>query len=367
MQRTRGRLLCSVLLLALTLAACTVAGSGVIAPYQVRPLAKLAAIPVRAVGARVLALSPNGAQLAVADQSHGVCLRSIPAAGGDVCARLRLTGVLPVSAAFAPDGRTVALGRDVTPQGAGRVWLVDPRSGMARPVSPSDGRGSAYIGMVWNAASGHLLLMSHSIDQDGARTRLVDVDPVSLIPRVVATATGPYEFQSGNMASNGGRAIFTVFQENQLPPNLVVIDLNTGVRREFGPLGANGTQLVPLAVSPDGRSAIAGSATLEQSGPPRLLELATGRLTAIPGLTGDFVAAAFSPNGAQLAVASTVAGKTVRIAVAGVAGGPARTLRELPSTVMLGSRLTWSALDVLAIDRPVPTMAGDVVGWTLSS
>ena len=227
--------------------------------------------------------------------------------------------------------------------------------------------------MIWNGASGHLLLVSDSIEAAGASSRIVDVDPASLIPRVVARATGPYEFQSGYLATGGSTVIFTVYRGDQVPPNLVVVDLRTGVRKEFGPLGPSGTQLIPLAVSPDGRQAIVGSATFGPAGPPHALDLPTGALTAIPGLTGDFVAAGYSPNGAQLALVTQFAG-AVRISVALRTGGQAGALSQLPSGLpqlptgtVTRTRLIWSGVNVLSISSASVLPVGAIVGWTLST
>ena len=383
---------------ALIAASCQVDGAAVIAPYRSLPLSSVTARAVTGTAA-VLALSPDGTLQAVADSRPGVCLRGATAPA-PVCVDLGLTGSPALSAAFSPDGRWLAVGRDVSAQGRGLVWLVDPRAGSARPVPAADGRpaiassgpsvsphsgsstsssatpsaapanpgGSVYTAMVWSA-TGDLLLISNSLDPDGARTRLVDVDPISLVPRVVAEATSPYEFQSGYLATGGATVLFTVYRGDQLVPNLVDIDLLTGARREVGPIGPAGTQLVPLAVSPDGRTAVVGSATLTHPGPPRLLDIASSRLTDIPGLTGDFGVAAFSPDGARVAVVSTEANGTVALALA-VPGGPsaasARTLVVGPGPLAQAQRLSWSRFDVLSLAgarSPGPAAAS---GWMLT-
>ncbi len=363
---------------------CTVAGSPAIAPYRSRPVAAIVVTPVVSGVADVLALAPDGALVAVADPGHGVCLRSVSTGAVRVCADLKFTagsttGKHATSAAFSPDGQTLAVGQDVTAQGRGSVWLVTVRSGRAKQVpfagsgsaepnaSPTgDPTGPAYIGMVWNPVDGHLLLISTSMEKDGPASRLVDVDPQSLTPRVVAQATGPYEFQSGYLAAGGSTAVFTVFRGDQIPPNLVVIDLDTGRRKEFAALGAAGTQIVPLAVSPDGKRAIVGSATYEHSGPPHLLDLSSGGLTEIPALDGDFVSASFSPNGSQLAVLSKASDGTATIAVTSVTGGGVTVRSGAPTVPADGSRLIWSRFDVLAIDAAAPAPAASVVGWRLA-
>ncbi|MET3807319.1 hypothetical protein ABIB25_004342 [Nakamurella sp. UYEF19] len=370
---------------ALLVAGCTtVGGTAVIAPYRSPPLGSLASALLRSGAPGVLALSPDGVLVATVDDGRGICLRPLAGGRAPVCVALPITGRHTISAAFSSDGLTLAVGRDVAASGAGAVWLLDTVTGRAQAVPAVKEAGSApvYLGMVWDhamagdddqAATGadHLLLISNSIQKDGPRTRIVDVDPTSLIPRVVAQATGPYEFQSGYLAAGGPKVIFTVFRGDQLAPNLVVVDLDSGDRKEFGPLGANGTRLIPLAVSPDGRTAVVGSATYQHAGAPRLLDLATGRLTEIPGPTGDFVLASFSPNGAQVAVVSTVGTASSRIAVAPVAGGPARTLVEIPTRPSAAGRLTWSGRDVVGMEAPIsPTSAasvvGSIVGWHLS-
>ncbi len=359
-----------------------------IAPYRSRPVQTLVAVAVAVQrgGGSVLALSPNGAVVAVSDAAHGVCLRSVPAGVPGACAELRLTGKLPVTAAFSPDGQTIAVGQDVVTRGGGPVWLVDTRTGrtsvvpmMTGPTTPtsraegSPAAGAApvpnkarYTAMIWNAVSGHLLLISTAVDDGAPSTRVVDVDPHSLIPRVVAQATSSYDFQSGYLAGGGPKVIFTVYRGDQILADLVVVDLGTGVRKEFDPLGLPGTQIVPLAVSPDGRVAVVGSATYGHSGPPRLLDLRSGRLTDIPGLVGDFALASFSPNGSQVAVVSNLDSARARIAVASVSGGAARTLSDVRAQFTAAARLTWSGLDVLSVTSPVAMAPGSVVGWALS-
>ncbi len=383
--RTAGRLIAGLVALS-AVTACTVGGSAVIAPYRSPAIDRLTASPVRTSVADALALSPDGAVVAVSDPVHGVCLKPVGTGAPGICADLTFAGKHQFSAAFSPDGQHVAVGRDVVEQGQGSVWLVDVGTGKASPVPPggssaaagTTGRpsttkvpaaataGSAYTSMIWNAASGHLLLISNSYDADGPATRLIDVDPASLIPRVIVLATGPYEFQSGYLGTGGSKVIFTVYRGDQIPPNVVVVDLGSGVRREFGPLGPKGTQLVPLAVSPDGRQAVVGSATSGDPGPPRLLDLASGALIDIPGLTGNFALAAYSPNGTQLALLSQSATATA-VAVAPRSGIRIRTLAGVPSRVVAGSRLTWSAFDTLSITSPAPVVIGSVVGWRLSA
>lgn len=370
----------------------------------------MAQVAARALpgAAGVLDLSPDGTVVAVVDARRGVCFRSLAAAPGPVCADLQLAGSAPISAAFSADGRWVALGQGVTARGSGLLWLVDPRTGVARPVPAVGGRPvarssgaraapsspltvgssaqrstnpttggpgtelaqnvSAYTGLAWSAA-GDLLLISSSLDADGPRTRLVDLDPVSLVPRVVAEATGPYEFQSGYLATGGSAVLFTVYRGDQLLPNLVDVDLDSGVRREVGPIGPAGTRLVPLAVSPNGRVAVVGSAALTHPGPPRLLDIASGALTDIPGLSGDFGVAAFSPDGARVAVVCTQAsgGLSLALAVVGTSPlAPARMVGSVPGPLPKDSRLTWSRFDVLSLTRPASTAAASILGWVLT-
>lgn len=372
-------------MLALVAAGCRVDGAAVIASYRSLPLPQVTA---RAVSgpAGLLALSPDGALAAYTATGRGVCFAPVAAVRPAVCAGIRPTGTA-VSAAFSPDGRWVAVGQDVTAQGRGVVWLVDPRTGSARPVPTVDGRpavgspgstpapssvtaeargAAAYTALVWGA-DGDLLLISSSLDPDGLRSRLVDIDPVSLVPRVVAEATGPYEFQSGYLATGGSTVLFTVYRGDQLLPNLVDIDLASGVRREVGPIGPAGTQLVPLAVSPDGRLAVVGSKTLTHPGPPRLLDVASGRLTDVPGLTGDFGTAAFSPDGARVAVVSTAADGTLTLELAVPdASAPARTLGAVAGPLPRGGRLSWSRFDVLSLAGTAPTGPAPPGGWRLS-
>ncbi len=367
-------------------AGCTVAGSGLIAPYRSPSLDRLGAVAVETTTGDVLALSPDGNVFAVADPVHGVCLRPVGTNPKVICADLTLDGKLPVTAAFSPDGQRVAVGRDVSVRGNGTAWLVDAKTGKAQPVpaisgpaAASSSRSSApgastsnappastYTAMAWNATSGHLLLIGNAVEASGPTTRVVDVDPESLIPRVVALATGPYEFQSGYLATGGSTVIFTVYRGDQGAPNLVAVDLASGVRKEFGPLGPNGTQIVPIAVSPDGRQAVVGSASDADPGAPHLLDLASGALTDISGLTGDFALAAYSPNGAQIALVSQSA-STATVAVVPRSAVRVRALSTGRAAVLAGSRLTWSGLDVLSISGSAPPATGSVAGWTLST
>lgn len=384
-----------IALLALVAAGCRVDGAAVIAPYRSPPPAQVTAHAVTG-RAGLLALSPDGALAAFADARRGVCFQPITAAGPAVCAGIAPTGTA-VSAVFSADGRWVAVGEDVSAQGRGLVWLVDPRTGSARPVPTVAGRpavassppppapassasptptptgvssdtqgAAAYTALVWGAA-GDLLLISSSLDPDGLRSRLVDIDPVSLVPRIVAEATGPYEFQSGYLATGGSTVLFTVYRGDQLLPNLVDIDLASGVRREVGPIGPAGTQLVPLAVSPDGRVAVVGSKTLIHPGPPRLLDVASGRLTDVPGLTGDFGTAAFSPDGARVAVVSTAPDGALTLALAlPDASSTARTLGTAAGPLPRGGRLNWSRFDVLSLSGTAATGSAPPGGWRLS-
>ncbi len=369
--------LCAVLLTG----ACTVGGAAVKAPYRSRPVDALASRPIPAA-AGALALSPDGTLAAVADAQHGVCFRPVRASGAaPLCAAVRIRAGAVVTAAFSPDGRLVALGADVAAQSRGSVWVVDVRTGRARSVPALPGRPAApssrsagpstaapatadsptYVGLLW-APGGDLLLISSSVQADGAHTRLVDVDPTSLVPRVVAEATGPYEFQSGYVVAGGPVVVLTVFRGDQLTPNVVVLDLDTGIRREFSPV--TGDRLVPLAVSPDGRTAVVGVSTLAHPGPPRLLDLASGVLTPIPGLSGDFAVAAFSPDGTRIAVVDSIDGPGLLVAVAAVPGGRARTVSRDPGRLAARSAMSWSVFDVLSVSAP--RADATAVGWSLA-
>ena len=228
--------------------------------------------------------------------------------------------------------------------------------------------------MTWNSSDGHLLLISGSSDSSGPRTRLVDVDPSSLVARVIAEATGTYEFQSGYFVSGGDIAMFTVYQVNQIPPNLVVVNTATGIRKEFGPLGPPGTQLVPLAVAPDGRHAVVGFSTYGHTGPPQLIDLSSGALTAIKGLTGDFALAAYSPDGTELVSvtsmdvttggASADAAPALRVQIAPL-GGTAATVGTVPGPLPDNATLSWSPVDSLGLTSPTALAPGAAAGWSL--
>lgn len=358
------------------LAGCTVSGSAAIAPYRARPAGSVTANVVPAPSG-MLALAPNGTTAAVVDSAHGVCFVAVPGGAGRVCAKTTVNGKQPVTVAYSPDGRTVALGQGVNARGRGTVALVDVATGAARsvvPVPPAAGAESFYVNMAWNRSDGHLLLLAGSNDATGARTRLVDVDPSSLVPRVIALATGSSEFQSGRFAVGGPSAIFTVYQANQIPPNVVVVNLDTGVRHEFGPLGPSGTQPVPLAVAPDGAHAVVGFSTYGHPGPPQLLDLSTGALAPIAGLTGDFALAAYSPDGAALVSVSsfglstigtsTSAASALRVQMMPVGGSPT-TVGTLQGSLPDDARLDWSTVDSLGITSPTAITAQSIAGWSL--
>ena len=284
--RAAARLAAGVLAL-LVIAGCTVDGSAVMAPYRSPPLDQLSAAAISTDVAGVLALAPSGGVVAVRDAVHGVCLKPVGVGSAGVgpvgrptrsvsaptCSSTpncrspqlsRRTDNWLRSARMCPPGGTAPCGwRTPEPAGRGRCRRSVGRRSCRAPGALCLRRApspvSTYIAMVWNSSSGHLLLIANSINPSGPTTRVVDVDPASLIPRVVALATGPYEFQSGCLATGGSKVIFTVYQGDQGAPNLVEVDLATGTRNEFGPLGPNGTQVVPLAVSPDGRQAVLGS------------------------------------------------------------------------------------------------------------
>ena len=183
----RRLLLAGSLLVLLVVAGCTTAGSAVIAPYRSQALGGLTATAVRIGGSGVLALAPNGSSVAISDPAHGVCIRPVHSATGQVCTDLTPVGHLQMTAAFSPDGQRVAVGRDVGARGRGAVWLLDVHTGKTSPVPAIDAvpaaatppvrpsgssdvapssSGSAYSGMVWNAATGHLLLISNSFEAE---------------------------------------------------------------------------------------------------------------------------------------------------------------------------------------------------------
>ncbi|SDO87447.1 hypothetical protein SAMN04515671_2194 [Nakamurella panacisegetis] len=363
------------LALMLLIGGCTVAGSAAIAPYVARPAGSVSAHVVPAP-AGFLALAPNGTTAAVADAAHGVCLVPVVGESDRVCAATTVTGRHPVTAMFAPDGRTVALGQGVDARGRGTVALVDVATGGVRPIPPvpPGGGTSFYVNMAWNRQDGHLLLISGSSDANGLSTRVVDVDPASLVPRVVAVATGPYEFQSGHFVVGGDSAVFTAYRVDQIPPDLIVIDTATGTRREFGPLGPGGTQAVPLAVAPDGRHAVVGFSTYGHPGPPQVLDLKTGALSPLDGVKGDYALAAYSPDGRQLACVtsfsvsgigtSTEAGAALRVQIV-PAGFAAVTVGTVRGVLPADAGLAWSGVDSLGITSPTAMSGNAVAGWSL--
>jgi hypothetical protein len=188
---------------------------------------------VRRTALRVLATAPGGSAVAIADRIDD------PAAGLTIAhadgsqVRTALPGV--AGASFAPDGRWLA-----AVDGHGRVWRVDPKSGLASRLA--DGPFAGAIAFERDAA---LLGIEVSSVEAPYASRLVRIDP-----------------ESGRLTSLAGIDAPLVLAAQQLSDGsiaAVIHPLGGGiaVRRvsAFGssPITGLGTDIADVAVSPDGQ------------------------------------------------------------------------------------------------------------------
>ncbi|GGM05607.1 hypothetical protein [Nakamurella endophytica] len=398
----RASRLASWLASGLILAGCTTGGTPAAAPLRLGPLSAVHAVvapgTALAAGTALLAVSPDGTGRAVVDAGGAVCVRRVH--GGSVgCVP---TGASPgrLSAAFSPDSRTLAVGLDLTGAAAGRVWTVDTGTGAVTPVpavagvaarrttaapsatprgsavagtstaprptsaappagTPADAyrSGAAWVAMAWNVADGHLVLLNLLVSDAGPSVRVVDLDPVTAVPRLLGTVTRANQGVGPVMAVRGDTLLVQVYVADRTRPDLATVDLASGAVRDLGQIGSPDTTAVPYDVAPDGRTALVGSAGLAPSGPPGLLDLSTGRLTAIPGLTGTFVAGGYAPDGT--AVAAVTAGGTapVQLWLAGTDGSRGRGVAGTVGQVRSGARLCWSPVQVVAVCGAPPGSA----------
>lgn len=396
---------------AAVVAACSspINGSGLMAPYAPAPIATQAATPVPLTTADLLAVSPDAGLIAAWDNGQ-VCVRPGTAASGGVCTGSALPVALGRAAPpnltvqFAPDSAELAIGVAIKGAGPGSVWLMRTANGQVRPVpavagvaprppvspratpartpesAPSTPRtsrpsvtgidpyrsGAAYQAMAWNVSTGHLMLVNLLISDAGPVSRVVDVDPQTVFPRILANISGSHQALSGYVATGGQVLVAGVFREGQIPPDLVVGELGTGSNRNLGPVLPLDTAARPLAVSPDGRRAVVGGDTIDPTGPPVQVDLRTGRRSALPGLTGNFALACYSPDGSQIVTLSSGTDGAARLAVSPADGsGTSRVLASTTGSVDAGGRLSWSPLNVVAVTGSQGGLRLGAVAWLL--
>ena len=364
----------------LLIGGCTVPGHGMAAAYEPVLLGPVQATAIGGVSAAAVALSPDATLVAVRDPARGVCVVSVATAAPAGPCLTTPANTRDLTVAFAPDGGRVAVLFNGIPSGPGTVGLIDLRSGTTRSVpavagvraEKSDARtdGSDYLAIAWNQATGHLALMNQLFDDAGPQTRLVDYDPDADLARIVAQVAGPGTGVSQYMAANGPTVLAARFEGAQIAPNLIVSDVDGGTVDNRGTVLPLDTATRPLAVDPTGHWALLGGATADDQAPPRLYSVEARRIDVIPGMTGSFVAAAFSPDGGNMAVITT-SGRESTLWLAAVPRGggdqPGSARAVARSPLLPGdATLTWSRLDVIATTSGVAaTAGGSVVGWQL--
>ena len=195
---------------------------------EVRPAAIASAGTGRAPS--LLAISPDGSQVALADKV-GELSGSLTIARGDgEQLRLQLPGLL--AAGFAVDGAWLAV-----VDGRGALWQVDARSG--RATSLADG---PFLGSPIAAADGSLMLLSVPSVEAPYRSRLVRLAPST---GSVTTLSDDDLAYAAFPLSDGSVAVVA-----HQPGRTVV--------RQIGPRGEPlladlGPGAVNVAVAPDGR------------------------------------------------------------------------------------------------------------------
>jgi RNA polymerase sigma factor (sigma-70 family) len=217
-------------------------------------------------GVMELVFSPDGKMLVVGMGDRTIQFWDV--ATGKVIRELALAGVLAQSLAFSPDGKTLAvangnLSSEVQRGEVPTVWLVDAVTGRGRRPP--------------------LELPETAAARDHA-SRLTGMNPMlafSADGKVLAAA-----------ASSGGNwGVETVLQVWDLETGHLLCRLERVSNR--------------FALSPDGKSLITTIGDPDWSEPPRLWEVATGKLRArVGGHLGGVHAADFSPDGRLLATGS---------------------------------------------------------------
>ena len=362
------------------LAGCSTSTTGVAgqAPYQPLPLASVTAIMATPVDGAV-AYSPDGGQVVTRTDTR-LCIGAVHTskASHRTCAD---PGAPTSQVLISPDGRTIAAVENMAVTFRGRLWLISADDGAVREVSALDDRaarttstagpaggtgaggtaGSAglpYTSITWTA-DGSLLAVANA--QDGG-THLVRVDPASGRPDDLGRLMPGDGLAAGILLTAGDVAVVPVVAPSG-PPQLVVVDLADGSTRTVtltGKMITTSTQALPLALAPDGRSAVLwlSDPVNFTFSPPVRADLDTGRLTVITG-SGELMpsAVAYSPDGSQLAIVGrTKHDHTDALAVLPIGGGTPRTVVTLDSDATPGLDLAWGRTDLL-----VPALSAGMV------
>ena len=363
--------------------------------YRPLPAASVSAAPIT-LGEHTLAVSPDGTR-AVVRVDRKWCVLPVatptdPATG--VCPVLP-TGASVGTAAFSPDGTRVAMSEDYARTFRGRLWIVDAATGSALAAAapgaaggvPSSGAPSSaasssgglratierYAAFGWNGTDGALVAVEFGPGK-GAPDVLVRVDPATGSRSPITELSGSGRF-NGYLAVGGGAAAVGVQGSSGRQTSVSVVTLADGSQRsldtELGPvLSPDATLAYPMAVSPDGSRVVVGA--LDQRGfqvlAPIVVDLASSSTTAWGGLSDTrAIAAAFAPDGAQLALLVTTGkgpGGAVDLVISDGTAAPRRLAGTTSSGT--GEQLEWSPLDVVAPRSLFGYLTDDAVAWQLT-
>lgn len=388
-------------------AGCTTQVTGVAqrAPYRPLPLGSLTARMATPV-AGALAYSLDGAMSLVWDgDRHTACVRP-----GGTCLTLP-DDVAPGIASFSPGGRYVVVAEDYRRDFRGRLWLLpvagggpaeipaspdcDPKApsssaagpttrvttppapspGATAPTSKADDTPAMYTDAVW-LDSDTLLALEAGVGLGSCLVRIPVHDPR---PKPVAAAPGD-DAAYPPLAIGGGTAVVGLAVPVKGNNSLLVVDLATGATRTVTPgAGAVGlrrvTSLLPLAVSPDGTTALlkltddADYRTVQLAA----LNLASSSMTKFDGWGSrgdgstalDDGQATFSPDGSQV-IALAFRGEDASVLLAGSrAGGALTRVGDFPVAAPVIGRMAWTDTDLLVPVLAVPGRLS-AAPWQLS-
>ncbi len=375
--------------------AADTAGTAQTQGYRPLPTASVSASPIR-LGENTLAVSPDGTR-AVVRVERKWCVLPVatptdPATG--VCPVLP-NGAAVGAAAFSPDGARVAMSEDYARTFRGRLWIVDAATGSALAAAPPGAAGitqssaasssaasssgglrattERYAAFGWNGTDGALIAVEFGPGK-GAPDVLVRLDPATGSRTPIAELSGSGRF-NGHLVVGGGAAAVGVQGPSGRQTSVAVVTLADGSQRsldaEVGPaLSPDATVAYPMAVSPDGSRVVVGS--LDQRGfevlAPIVVDLASSSATAWGGLSDALaIAAAFAPDGAQLALLVTTdsgPGGAVDLVISDGTAAP----RRLAGTTSRGTgeQLDWSPRNVVAPRSLHGSLTDDAVAWQLT-